>query len=349
MRVAVTGHNGYIGSVMVPFLQKAGHEVTGLDTYLYEECTFGRDVPDVPAIRMDLRDVDSSVLQGFDAVIHLAALCNDPLGNMNPGSTYDINHHASVKLAAAAKAAGVPRYLFASSCSLYGLAGDEMLTEEAGFNPITPYGESKILAERDVRPLADESFSPVYLRNATAYGVSPRLRCDIVVNNLVGFAYTQGDVLIQSDGTPWRPLVHIEDISRAFLAALEAPRDAIHNQAFNVGRNEDNVRVSEIAEMVKVVVPNCSIRYAEGGGPDPRSYRVDCSKIMRMLPAFKPQWSVVKGVEELYSAYRAVRLTAEQFQGNKYLRLKQIKKLQDEGRLDEDLRWQHSASAAARA
>lgn len=349
MRVAVTGHNGYIGSVMVPFLQKAGHEVTGLDTYLYEECTFGRDVPDVPAIRMDLRDVDSSVLQGFDAVIHLAALCNDPLGNMNPGSTYDINHHASVKLAAAAKAAGVPRYLFASSCSLYGLAGDEMLTEEAGFNPITPYGESKILAERDVRPLADESFSPVYLRNATAYGVSPRLRCDIVVNNLVGFAYTQGDVLIQSDGTPWRPLVHIEDISRAFLAALEAPRDAIHNQAFNVGRNEDNVRVSEIAEMVKVVVPNCSIRYAEGGGPDPRSYRVDCSKIMRMLPAFKPQWSVAKGVEELYSAYRAVGLTAEQFQGNKYLRLKQIKKLQDEGRLDEDLRWQHSASAAARA
>jgi nucleoside-diphosphate-sugar epimerase len=349
MRVAVTGHNGYIGSVMVPFLQEAGHEIIGLDTYLYEGCTFGEDVPDVPSIRMDLRDVDSSVLAGFDAVIHLAALCNDPLGNQNPATTYDINHRASVTLAAAAKAAGVPRYVFASSCSLYGLAGDEMLTEEAPFNPITPYGESKILAERDVRPLADETFSPVYMRNATAYGVSPRLRCDIVVNNLVGFAYTQGDVLIQSDGTPWRPLVHVEDISRAFLAVLTAPREAIHNQAFNVGRNADNVRVSEIAEMVKAVVPNCSIRYAEGGGPDPRSYRVDCTKIARMLPAFQPQWTVAKGVEELYAAYRAAGLTANEFQGNKYLRLKQIKKLQDEGRLDGDLRWQHAGLATARA
>jgi nucleoside-diphosphate-sugar epimerase len=340
MRVLVTGHNGYIGSVMVPFLQAAGHEVVGLDTYLYEQCTFGDEVSDIPSIRMDLRDIDPSGLVGFDAVIHLAALCNDPLGNMNPGSTYDINHHASVKLAAAAKAAAVPRYLFASSCSLYGLAGDDMLTEEAPFNPITPYGESKILAERDIRPLADSNFSPVYFRNATAYGVSPRLRCDIVVNNLVGFAYTQGDVLIQSDGTPWRPLVHIEDISRAFLAGLEAPRDAIHNQAFNVGRNEDNLRVSEIADLVKAVVPACKVRYAEGGGPDPRSYRVDCSKIMKALPGFRPQWTVARGVEELYDAYREAALTAEQFQGNRYLRLKHIRKLQDEGRLNDELRWQ---------
>jgi nucleoside-diphosphate-sugar epimerase len=346
MRVLVTGHNGYIGSVMVPFLQKAGHEITGLDTYLYEECTFGTDVPDVPAIRMDLRDVTQDALVGFDAVIHLAALCNDPLGNMNPGTTYDINHHASVRLAQAAKDAGVPRYLFASSCSLYGLAGDEMLTEEAPFNPITPYGESKILAERDIRPLADDDFSPVYLRNATAYGVSPRLRGDIVVNNLVGFAYTQGDVLIQSDGTPWRPLVHIEDISLAFLAALEAPRDLIHNQSFNVGRDEDNIRVSEIADMVKAVVPGCSVRYAEGGGPDPRSYRVDCGKIMRTLPAFRPKWTVRKGVEELYQAYRAAGLTADEFH-SRYLRLKQIKKLQDEGRLDDDLRWQHATNEVA--
>jgi nucleoside-diphosphate-sugar epimerase len=346
MRVVVTGHNGYIGSVMVPFLQDAGHEVVGLDTYLYEGCTFGDEVPDPKAIRMDLRDVDPSVLRGFDAVIHLAALCNDPLGNQNPSTTYDINHHASVKLAEAAKAAGVPRYIFASSCSLYGLAGDEMLTEEAGFNPITPYGESKILAERDIRPLADDSFSPCYMRNATAYGVSPRLRCDIVVNNLVGFAYTQGDVLIQSDGTPWRPLVHIEDISRAFLAALEAPKSAMHNQAFNIGRNEDNVRVSEIADMVKQVVPNCSIRYAEGGGPDPRSYRVDCSKVLKMLPAFKPQWSVMKGVRELYEAYKEHGLTAEEFQSNRYLRLKQIKKLQDAGKLDGELRWQTADATA---
>lgn len=347
MRVAVTGHNGYIGSVMVPFLQKAGHEVVGLDTYLYEECTFGREVPDVPSMRVDLRDVDAAPLVGFDAVIHLAALCNDPLGNMNPGTTYGINHLASVRLAEAAKQAGVSRYLFASSCSLYGLAGDEMLSEEAAFNPITPYGESKILAERDIRPLADATFSPVYLRNATAYGVSPRLRGDIVVNNLVGYAYTQGDVLIQSDGSPWRPLVHIEDISRAFLAALEAPRDAIHNQAFNVGRNEDNLRVREIADMVKAVVPGCTIRYAEGGGPDPRCYRVDCSKIASALPAFRPQWSVAKGVEELYAAYRDAGLTAEQFHGNRYMRLKQIKKLQDEGRLDDDLRWQTAGAAAS--
>ena len=347
MRVLVTGHNGYIGSVMVPFLQKAGHEITGLDTYLYEECTFGADVPDVPAIRMDLRDVTPELLVGFDAVIHLAALCNDPLGNMNPGTTYDINHHASVRLARAAKDAGVPRYLFASSCSLYGLAGDEMLTEEAPFNPITPYGESKILAERDIRPLADDNFSPVYLRNATAYGVSPRLRGDIVVNNLVGFAYTQGDVLIQSDGTPWRPLVHIEDISLAFLAALEAPRELVHNQSFNVGRDEDNIRVSEIADMVKAVVPGCTVRYAEGGGPDPRSYRVNCSKITRSLPAFRPKWTVRKGVEELYQAYRAASLTADEFH-SRYLRLKQIKKLQDEGRLDDELRWQHATNEVAR-
>jgi nucleoside-diphosphate-sugar epimerase len=334
---------------MVPFLQAAGHQITGLDTYLYEDCTFGAEVTEVPALRMDLRDITPADLSGFDAVIHLAALCNDPLGNLNPGSTYDINHHASVRLAAAAKAAGVARFLFASSCSLYGLAGDEMLTEEAAFNPITPYGESKILTERDVRPLADDKFSPVFLRNATAYGVSPRLRCDIVVNNLVGYAVTQGDVLIQSDGSPWRPLVHIEDISRAFLAALEAPRSAIHNQAFNVGRNDDNLRVRQIADMVKAVVPDCTIRYAEGGGPDPRCYRVDCSKIARMLPAFRPQWTVQKGVEELYHAYREAGLTSEQFLGHRYLRLKQIKRLQDANRLDEDLRWRTAAPAARNA
>ena len=348
MRVVVTGHNGYIGSVLVPVLQRAGHEVVGLDTYLYEDCRFGPGLPDVPSLRMDLRDVTPMALGGFDAVIHLAALCNDPLGNLNPGSTYDINHHASVRLAKAAKAAGVGRYLFASSCSLYGLAGDEMLTEEAGFNPITPYGESKILTEQDVRPLADANFSPVFLRNATAYGVSPRLRCDIVVNNLVGYAMTQGDVLIQSDGTPWRPLVHVEDIARAFLAALEAPRELVHNQAFNVGRNADNLRVREVADMVKAVVPGCTIRYAEGGGPDPRSYRVDCSKLARTLPAFHPQWTVAKGVRQLYEAYRAADLTSEQFH-TRYFRLKQIRKLQDEGRLGEDLRWQRAATAAARA
>ncbi|HEY7683437.1 MAG TPA: SDR family oxidoreductase [Gemmatimonadales bacterium] len=348
MRVLVTGHNGYIGSVMVPFLQKAGHEIVGLDTYLYEDCTFGPEPADVPSLRMDLRSVTVADVAGFDAVIHLAALCNDPLGNLNPASTYDVNLHASVQLAKAAKAAGVSRWLFASSCSLYGLAGDEMLTEEAGFNPITPYGESKIRAEQEIRPLADDRFSPVFLRNATAYGVSPRLRGDIVVNNLVGYAFTQGDVLIQSDGTPWRPLVHVEDICRAFLAVLQAPRDVIHNQAFNVGRNDDNLRVREIADLVKAVVPGCSVRYAEGGGPDPRSYRVDCGKIARTLPAFRPQWTVARGVRELYEAYRAADLTSEQFHA-RYFRLRQIRKLQDEGRLGEDLRWRRTAPAVARA
>lgn len=345
MKVLVTGHNGYIGSVMVPMLQAGGHDVVGLDSYLYDACVFGKAVPDVPSLRIDLRDVRADHLRGFDAVIHLAALCNDPLGNLNPDITYDINHRASVKLAQAAKQAKVPRWLFASSCSLYGLAGDEMLTEEAGFNPITPYGESKIMAEQGVQPLADESFSPTFLRNATAYGASPRLRGDIVVNNLVGYAFTSGDVLIQSDGTPWRPLVHVEDISRAFLAVLHAPRELVHNQAFNVGRNEDNLRVRQVADMVQETVPGCSVRYADGGGPDPRCYRVDCSKIARTLPEFQPQWTVRKGVVQLYQAYKEAGLTKELFL-DRYMRIKQIQRLIGEGRLDDSLRWRVPAQAA---
>lgn len=347
MKVLVTGHNGYIGSVMVPLLEAAGHDVTGLDTYLYESCLFGAPVPDIPALRMDLREVEPRHLEGFDAVIHLAALCNDPLGNLNPDITYQINHRASVRLAQAAREAGVRRWLFASSCSLYGVAGDELLTEAASFNPITPYGESKILTERDVRLLANDQFSPTFLRNATAYGVSPRLRADIVVNNLVGYAVTCGDVLIQSDGTPWRPLVHVEDIGQAFLEVLHAPIEAIHNQAFNVGRNDDNLRVRDVADLVQTTVPGCTIRYAEGGGPDPRSYRVDCSKLARTLPGFQPRWSVQKGVEQLYLAFRQAGLSREQFLGNNYLRIKQVQHLQAEGRLTEDLRWQAPVTAQA--
>jgi len=339
MKVLLTGHNGYIGSVMAPMLLAAGHEVVGMDNYLFEGCTLGEEVPDIPSVRMDIRDVEAADLKGFDAVIHLAALSNDPLGSLSPNCTYEINHHASVRLAHAAKEAGVSRYVYASSCSLYGVAGDELLKEDAAFNPITPYGISKVRVEEDVSKMADKSFSPTFMRNATAYGFSPRLRADVVVNNLVGFAYTTKEVLIQSDGTPWRPLVHVEDISRAFLEVLEAERERIHNQAFNVGRTEENYRVSQLADMVKEVVPGSMIRYAQGGGPDPRCYKVDCRKLTTTLPEFQPQWNVRRGMEQLYAAFLNYGLTEAKFLGSNYLRIKRIRELQSEGRLDANLRW----------
>jgi nucleoside-diphosphate-sugar epimerase len=349
MRVLITGHNGYIGSVMTRLVAEAGHDVVGLDAYFFEDCGFGPDGSPVPAIRVDVRDVEASHLAGFDAVIHLAAISNDPVGNLNPQGTYDINHLASVRLARRAREAGVSRFLFASSCSLYGVAGDGLLKEDAAFNPITPYGESKVLVERDVSALATDAFSPVFLRNATAYGVSPRLRVDVVVNNLVGYAFTTGEILIQSDGTPWRPLVHIEDISRAFLAVLEAPRELVHNQAFNVGRSEENYRISEIADMVLAAVPGSRVRYAAGGGPDPRCYRVDCTKLSATFPSFRARWTVADGVREVYDAFQRYGLPYDEFVGerSRYLRIKQITRLQQTGRLDADLRWTAMPATAA--
>lgn len=349
MRILLTGHSGYIGTVMRQVLRDAGHAVVGLDAGLFEDCTIGPDASDGPSLHLDFRDVQRADLSGYDAVVHLAALCNDALGNMNPELTYEINHHASVRLAELAKAADVPRFLFASSCSLYGVGGDGLLAEDAKFNPITPYGVAKVLVERDLNALADDDFSPTYLRSATAYGFSPRLREDVVVNNLTGSAVATRKVHIESDGTPWRPLVHVRDLCLAFRAALEAPRELVHNEAFNVGRTTENYRVREVAEMVEAAVPGSTVTYAEGGGPDPRCYRVDCGKLESTLPAYKPQWTVAKGVAELVAAFERLGFTADDFNGDRYFRIRRIQKLQREGLLDESMRWIVSPFAAVTA
>jgi nucleoside-diphosphate-sugar epimerase len=342
MRVLVAGDRGYIGAVLVPFLRAAGHEVDGLDLGLYEGCDLG-PVEDI-GVRppRDIRDTQPGQLAGYDAVVCLAALSNDPLGALNPAATYSVNLDGTLHLARAAKQAGIDRFLFASSCSLYGAAGSGAVAEDADMFPVTPYGETKVLAERELTLLADDTFSPTYLRNATAYGASPRLRLDIVVNNLTAVAMTTGEVRLESDGSPWRPLVHVEDISRAFLAALEADRELVHDQAFNVGRPQDNVQIRDIAEMVRDAVTGSKVSFADGAGPDRRSYRVDFSKLYETFPDLKLHWSVRDGVDELRAAYTEYGLTSDDFMSSRFVRLRRIRELLSAGIVDEMLRRQAS-------
>jgi nucleoside-diphosphate-sugar epimerase len=346
MKVVVTGHHGYIGSVLAPVVRAAGLDVVGLDTFYYRGCDFGDADELSPTLGIDLRDVRPADFEGFDAVVHLAALSNDPIGDLNSDWTYAINFEGTVALARAAKEAGARRFVFGSSCSMYGAARDEALTEEAPLKPITPYAESKVRAEEALRELADDDFAPVAMRNATAYGVSPRLRLDIVLNNLVAWAHTTGAIRLQSDGSSWRPLVHIRDIAQATVALLDAPEDIVRGEAFNIGSDEQNYRIRDLAEIVHDRFPDCEVTFAEGASPDPRSYRVDFSKFESAFPKSRFEWTAERGVDELADAYDAVGLTLADFQGHRYIRLEQVKRLLGEGVLDESLRWLPRESAA---
>jgi len=344
MRVLLTGHQGYIGAVASTVLTHAGHDLVGLDSGLYSGCDFGTPAPELGTLEVkDLRDVEVAHLRGFDAVVHLAAICNDPIGELNSDTTYEINQRASATLAQTAKKAGVQRFVFSSSCSLYGAAGDDMLDETAGFDPVTAYGESKVLAEQDISPLADDDFTPTYLRNATVYGVSPRLRGDVVVNNLAGVAYTTGEVHMMSDGTPWRPLVHVKDVCRAVATVLDAPRELIHDEAFNVAADSENYRISEVAEIVRDAITGTRITYADNAGPDLRCYRVSGAKLADRLPHAAPQLTVADGVRELVEAFDARGLAEGEIDGARFTRLRRIDELRAEGRIDDRLRWVNGA------
>ena len=344
MKILLTGHHGYIGSVTAPVLRGAGHEVVGLDTLFYEGCDLRPDVNGVPLLRLDVRDVEPRHLEGFDAVVHLAALSNDPLGELSPALTSAINFEATVGLARAAKEAGVARFVFASSCSMYGAGSEDAVREEAPLRPLSAYADSKVRSEEALAGLADASFAPVFMRNATAYGVSPRMRVDLVLNNLVAWAFTTRSVKIMSDGTPWRPLVHIEDIALATAAILDAPREVVRAEAFNVGTDSENHQVRDLAEIVRATVGDCEIEYAGSGDPDPRSYRVDFGKLRRAFPDLDLRWTARAGADEILDAYRSIALTLEDFEGHRFVRLKHLKLLLEREKLDGELRWRTPVS-----
>ncbi len=338
MRLLVTGCMGYIGCVMVPVLVSRGHDVVGMDSDLYARCTYCGSPPDIPLMVKDIRDAQASDLRDIDAVVHLAALSNDPLGDLNPNLTHEINCLASVRLAGLARSAGVERFLFSSSCSVYGASDDRILTEESQTHPVTPYGASKLEAERRIATLARSGFVPVFLRSSTAYGLSPRIRFDLVLNNLVAWACTTGQVMLKSDGTPWRPIVHVEDISAAFSAVLEADADQVCNQAFNVGRTADNHRIRDLAQIVRETVSGSRIVFAPGAGPDKRCYRVDCGKLSRTLPQFRPEWDARRGAQQLYQAYRKCGLSQDEFEGSRFKRIAHLKQLLERGLVDDTFR-----------
>ena len=345
MKVLVTGHHGYIGSVLAPYLADAGLDVTGLDTGFYRGCDFIAEPVSVAGLTADVRDVTVAELEGFDAIVHLAALSNDPLGDLDPSLTKDINGEGTLHLARTAREAGVRRFVFASSCSMYGASGtDDALDETAPLRPLTAYAESKVRAEEGLAELAAPDFVPVSMRNATVFGVSPRLRLDIVLNNLAAWAHTTGRIRLLSDGTAWRPLVHVRDVAKAALAMLEAPEDRVRAEAFNVGTDEQNYLVRELAEVLAQVT-GCEIEIAEGSAADSRSYRVDFSKLVRVFPDLSLEWNAERGARELVDAYREVGLTSDDFEGNRYIRLRRLRSLIDQGKLNDELRWQSAVAA----
>jgi nucleoside-diphosphate-sugar epimerase len=348
MKILVTGHLGYIGTVLVPMLLQKGHDVTGMDVDWYRRCTFGGTITSVPNLRKDIRDATVEDLSGFDAILHLAALSNDPLGNYNPELTDDINHRATVRLAEMAREAQVRRFVFSSTCSNYGVAGDDFIDENGAFKPYTPYARAKVAAEAALRTMSDDRFSVTLMRSATAFGWSPRIRFDLVVNNLVAHAHATGKILMKSDGTPWRALVHIEDIARAFTAVVEARRELVHDEAFNVGQTKENYRIREVAEMVAEIVPDCRIEYAPGAGPDPRCYRVNCDKLPRVIPGYRPVWSAREGARQVSQMVRRIGLTLNEFEGARYARLPHIKHLIERGVVDERFRLCDERLVAAR-